>query len=99
MEIEHFMILSNTSLQSRLLESLQFYREGLIDLEALSKSVFLNGRALEKMPYPLVKEIAAIGYELENLECYVNNDFDADADIEKVLSKLEVCLKAIPTEH
>ncbi len=82
--------MSIQSLKNRLFQSLNLYREGLINLEELKQSVFLNGRALEMMPYPLIKEIDAIGYELEIIEGYIQNGFEADVD--SVLSQLEVCL-------
>ncbi len=58
------MDMSNSSIKKRIEKSIKDFESGMIDIKALKDSIELNGRALEMMPYNLIKEIDEIKYKL-----------------------------------
>ncbi|VVS94179.1 hypothetical protein DBB_37510 [Desulfoluna spongiiphila] len=47
--------MSNKSLKKRISDSLEKFKAGTIDINTLKLSIELNGRALEMMPFELIK--------------------------------------------
>ncbi len=88
--------MSNRTLHQRIAQALADYRAGSIGIPALRDAVVQNGRALEAMPYPLVREIASIEYDLTVAQ--FSEDEDCVPNIGSAISKLESWLNAVPLE-
>ena len=88
--------MSNRTLHDRIAQALADYRSGTIGIPALRDAVVQNGRALEAMPYPLVKEIDDIEYDLTAAQ--FAEDEDCVPNMGSAIAKLESWLKALPLE-
>lgn len=89
--------MSNDSLKQRILDSLNQYALGEIDLECLISSVKLNASALEKMPYVLIQEIDDVEYHLTIAQYHEEEGFGMETEIEELISVLQSCLKKVPS--
>jgi hypothetical protein len=88
--------MSNRSIKERIEKSVDDFKAEKINIKMLKDSIELNGRALEMMPYSMIKEIDEIEYKLtvsqfaDEEDCYSN--------IEEVLKLIEAWLKKVPVE-
>jgi hypothetical protein len=88
--------MSNRSIKERIEKSVDDFKAEKINIKMLKDSIELNGRALEMMPYSMIKEIDEIEYKLtvsqfaDEEDCYPN--------IEEVLKLIEAWLKKVPVE-
>jgi hypothetical protein len=88
--------MSNRTLHNRIAQALAAYRSGSIGIPALRDAVVHNGRALEAMPFALVKEIDDIEYDLTAAQ--FAEEEDCIADTRGTIEKLERWLNAVPLE-
>jgi hypothetical protein len=86
--------MSNLSLKNRISDSVSLFKEGKINLQELKSSIEENGRALEMMPYALIKEIDDIEYQLTISEFY--DEEECYMPVEKVLLQIENWLQKVP---
>jgi len=86
--------MSNRTLHNRIAQALAAYRAGSIGIPALRDAVVQNGRALEAMPYALVKENDDIEYDLTAAQFSVEED--CLPNVSGTLAKLESWLSAVP---
>lgn len=88
--------MSNRSLKKRIRISTEKFKVGEIDLIALKDSIGINGRALEMMPYEMIKQIDEIEYKL-TVSQFADEE-DCYTDIEEVLKSIDEWLTKIPIE-
>ena len=88
--------MSNRTLHTHIAQALAAYRAGSIGIPALRDAVVQNGRALEAMPYALVKEIDDIEYDLTAAQ--FAEEEDCIPNIRGAIAKLESWLNAVPLE-
>ena len=88
--------MSNRSIKDRIEKSLDDFKTGKINIKTLKDSIEVNGRALEMMPYSMIKEIDEIEYKL-TLSQFADEE-DCDANIEEVLKSIDLWLKKVPVE-
>ena len=86
--------MSNTTLKSRIRESLDRFRAGKANLDDIISAVESNGAALENMPYELIKEIGTIEYRLTIAK--FAEDEDCDVRPESAIESVEIWLSKIP---
>jgi hypothetical protein len=88
--------MSNRTLHNHIAQALAAYRAGSIGIPALRDVLVQNGRALEAMPYALVKEIDDIEYDLTAAQ--FAEEEDCIPNIGAAIAKLESWLKTVPLE-
>lgn len=88
--------MSDVSLLNRIEEALSKYQRGEINRKALISAVVDNGRALEMMPYALIKEIEEIEYHLTIAQYADEDDFMPNE--EEVIGHLKKWLTKVPRE-
>lgn len=88
--------MSNRSIKERIEKSLDDFKGEKINIKMLKDSIVLNGRALEMMPYSMIKEIDEIEYKL-TVSQFADEE-DCDANIEEVLKSIDLWLKKVPVE-
>ena len=88
--------MSNRSLRDRIVTALASYRAGRLRIAELREVVVLNGRAMEMMPYELIKEIDDIEYVLTVAQLHDEDGFVPPID--EALLNLDKWLKAVPVE-
>ena len=88
--------MSNRTLHSRIAQALADYRAGTLGIPELRDAVVQNGRALEAMPYALIREIDAIEYDLTAAQ--FAEEEDCVPNIGSAIAKLEAWLNALPVE-
>lgn len=93
-EIPKVFSVSNNNLHKQISIALQDVREGKVSPKVASLTLRNNGRALEGMPYTLIKEMESLAMDLEIAEWYENENCFPDLDT--VLLKTEEWLKKIP---
>ncbi len=86
--------MSNTSLINRIKESLNKYQNKEIQRKALISSLEENGRALEMMPYALIKEINEIEYQLTVAQ--FSDEEGCVPTEEEAISRLAAWLDKVP---
>ena len=85
--------MSNSRLLSRIECAIDEYQKRKINRKALISSIRENGRALELMPYKLIKEIEEIEYQFTVAQFYdeeecLPSEADAIASLTKWLSEV-----------
>jgi len=88
--------MSNRSNKERIEKSVDDFKEEKISIKMLKDSIELNGRALEMMPYSMIKEIDEIQYRL-TVSQFADEE-DCYANIEEVLKSIDAWLKKVPVE-
>ena len=89
--------MSNASLVARIESELSRVRTNKLTAKAFSDSLRGNGRALEAMPYQLVKEMESIAMALE-IAAWADEDGFLP-DLASVLTRLDVWLVQVPTSN
>ena len=85
--------MSNQTLKARIEEAVRRFEAGEIDLVALKSSVLVNGRALEAMPYEMIKEIDSIEYKLTVSQFYEEEGCEVSPEL--ALTALKTWLKDV----
>ena len=88
--------MSNRTLRDRIAAALDAYRKGEAPLSALRDAVVQNGRAMEAMPYSLVKQIDDIEYALTAAQWA--EEEDCLPQMGEALSELDGWLRAVPLD-
>jgi hypothetical protein len=88
--------MSNRSIKERIEKSIDDFKEDKINIKMLKESIELNGRALEMIPYSMIKEIDEIEYKLTVSQFADEEDWYPN--IEDVLKLIEAWLKKVPVE-
>jgi hypothetical protein len=87
---------SNALLHERLASALEACRRGDVTLSELRDSFVLNARALEAMPYALVKGIDDIEYLLTVAN--LSEEDESEPNVAKALDAIEAWLAAAPKD-
>lgn len=85
--------MSNATLVARIEAELQRFRINKVTAKALSDALLAHGRALEAMPYPLIKEMESIAMDLE-----IAAEADEDgfiSDLASALTRLQTWLSQV----
>jgi hypothetical protein len=88
--------MSNRTLIARIESGLESVRTREISAATFAKIVRNNGRALEGMPYDLIKTIEDLAQDLEIAEWYEKDGFVPD--IESVLLRTQAWLTSLPRD-
>ncbi len=86
--------MSNESIKERISKSIDDFKANKIDLKELRGSIELNGRALEMMPFSMIKELEEIEYKL--MIAQFAQEEDCGVNTEEVVKLLESWLKTCP---
>ena len=86
--------MSNRSLVERIGSAVQSFHSGDLGANRLAETLELHGRALEGMPYSLLKELDDLIHELEI--CTFADEDDTISDAASVVRKVEQWLHSIP---
>jgi len=88
--------MSNESIKERISKSIEDFTAKKIDLKELKESIELNGRALEMMPFSMIKDLEEIEYELMIAD--LAQEEDCRPNVEQLIKLLESWLKNVPLE-
>ncbi len=88
--------MSNRALRDRIAYVLAAYRKGETTLVELRDTLIQNGRALEAMPYHLIKQIDDLEFDLTSAQ--FAEDEDCVSDLSAALGELETWLSSVPIE-
>jgi hypothetical protein len=89
-------LMSNETLIARIESGLNGMRAREISAAAFAKIVRNNGRALEAMPYDLIRKIEDLAQNLEIAEWYEKDGFLPD--LESVLLRTQAWLASLPRD-
>ncbi|MCU7853428.1 MAG: hypothetical protein KZQ80_14590 [Candidatus Thiodiazotropha sp. (ex Monitilora ramsayi)] len=88
--------MSNSRLLGRIENALDEYKSGKIDRKTLISSITENGKALEMMPYNLIKEIDEIEYQF-TVSQFSDEEECLPSEAE-VIARLSRWLSEVPRE-
>lgn len=86
--------MSNRTLIMRMESALEATRAGKSSAKALAATIRGNGKALEAMPYPLIREIEFLAMDLETAHWQDQNGFLPP--LNEVLQRVEAWLTQLP---
>jgi len=90
-------IMSNKSIKKYIEKSIEEFRSGKISVKSLKESIELNGRALEMLPYSMIKALDDFEYKL-TLSQFADEE-DSYPTTKQVLSQIEEWLTKVPVEN
>ncbi|GGY89338.1 hypothetical protein ACFFTM_14445 [Pseudoduganella plicata] len=88
--------MSNRTLIERIESGLADIRAGKISARTFAEIVRNNGRALEGMPYALIREFELLALELEIADWYVEDGFSPE--LAPLLVKTQAWLAMLPRD-
>ena len=88
--------MSNVTLKARIVRALAEFEAGRMDHAGLRSAVVENGRALEAIPYALVKGIDDLEYLLTTSQWY--DEEGCETSREEALSAVKRWLAQVPEE-
>ncbi|WP_342113999.1 hypothetical protein [Pseudoduganella sp. OTU4001] len=86
--------MSNRTLIMRMESALAATRAGQSSAKALAETLRGNGKALEAMPYPLIRAIESLAMDLEIAQWHDDDGFTPPLD--EVLQSVEAWLAQLP---
>ena len=86
--------MSNNSLISRIEAGVASVRSGYSTAKSLAECVRINGRAMEGVPYPLIKEVESLAISLDIAASQDEDGFVAD--VESILVRVETWVRNLP---
>jgi hypothetical protein len=86
--------MSNLTLIMRMESALKTTRAGETSAKALAETIRGNGKALEAMPYPLIREIEFLAMDLETAHWQDEDGFLPP--LNEVLHRVETWLSKLP---
>lgn len=88
--------MSNESIKQRITKLIKDFKANKIDLRKLRGSIELDGRALEMMPFSMIKDLEEIEYK--SMVAQFAQEEDCAPKTEEVIELLEAWLRNVPVE-
>lgn len=86
--------MSNRTLKERIADAVRKFEGGEINITSLISALIVNGRALEAMPYGMLKEIDSIEYKLTVSQFH--EEVNSEVSPEEALKALKTWLRNVP---